>query len=154
MTQTDAVLNLIEVLAQLDEALRWLNRSYRQCQSIGLKPKYSENEYDLFESLISRFARVADILTRKLYRSIDVVELEFGGTMIDVANRAEKRGLIDTIDELRAIKDLRNNIAHEYISEHLVEIFHDTLQLTPKLVELVERAKKYCQKYPARSAEA
>lgn len=147
MKQVDHLLYLQETLAQLDDALHWLHRSYGQCGQIGLKAQYSEPEFDKFEALTSRFARVSDILVQKVYRSIDVVEFESGGTMIDVVNRAEKRGLVDSVDDVRVIRDLRNSIAHEYLKESLVEIFQDTLKLTPKLITLVERARVYCRRY-------
>lgn len=147
MKQADFLLYLQETLAQLEDALHWLHRSYRQCGRIGLKAEYSEAEFDKFEALTSRFARVSDILIQKVYRSIDAVEFESGGTMIDVVNRAEKRGLVDSVDDVRLIRDLRNSIAHEYLKESLVEIFQDTLRLTPELIALVERAKGYCRRF-------
>ena len=147
MKQTDYLLYLDETLAQLEEALHWLQRSYRQCAQIGLKAAYSADEFDKFEALTSRFARVSDILIQKVYRSIDAVEFESGGTMIDVVNRAEKRELVDSVDEVRLIKDLWNSIVHEYLKGSLVEIFQDTLKLTPRLIALVERAKDYRQRY-------
>ena len=42
---------------------------------------------------------------------------------------------------------MQNSIAHEYLKESLVEIFQDTLKLTPKLIALVERAKVYCRRF-------
>jgi len=147
VTQNDYVINLQNALSQLDNALYWLNRSYRQCGPIGIKSTYTESELDNFEALTSRFARVSDILTQKVYRSIDAVEFETSGTMIDVVNRAEKRGLIDSTDQIRTIRDLRNSIAHEYVKESLIELFQDTLKLIPTLLKLVNYAKQYCQKY-------
>lgn len=45
------------------------------------------------------------------------------------------------------MKDLRNEIVHEYINENLVELFKDILQYTIKLFEIVEKIKNYCAKY-------
>ena len=67
--------------------------------------------------------------------------------MIDVVHRAEKRGLIDSTDQIRTIRDLRNSIAHEYVKESLIELFQDTLKLIPTLLKLVNYTKQYCQKY-------
>ena len=147
MTRQNYLLYLQEALAQLDNALYWLKRSYRQCHAIGVKSQYREEELDLFEALTGRFARVSDILLQKVYRSIDAVEFETGGTMIDVVNRAEKRGLLDSADEMRTIRDLRNSIAHEYVGENLILLFQDTLQYTPALLEMAKRAQAYCRRY-------
>ena len=131
----------------LDEALSWLNRSYKKCFEIGIKENYSDDEFDVFETLTSRYARVADILIQKVFRSIDAVEFESGGTMIDVINRVHKRGLFESVDEVRQIKDLRNDIAHEYVLYDIKSIFNETFYFTPKLLGIVENTKKYCKKY-------
>ena len=147
MRHSDYLAHVRDVLAQLDEALRWLNRSYRICSRIGVKPDYTEDECDAFEALTSRFARTSDILLQQVYRSIDVVELEDQGVMLDRLNRAEKRGLMQSIDEARSIRELRNSIAHEYIHDQLVTLFHDVLAWTPRLIVLIETAQHYCHRY-------
>ena len=55
----------------------------------------------MMENLTSRFSRTIDLIVNKVFRSIDYVELEDSGTLIDVVNRAEKRELIHS-----AIKNL------------------------------------------------
>lgn len=114
---------------------------------IGLKEEYSEGELDLFENLTSRFARASDILIHKVFRALDAVELESGGTLIDVVNRAHKRELFDEVDEIREIKDIRNEIAHEYVQEDLAKVFADVLRLTPKLFEIFKQTSRYAEKY-------
>ncbi len=73
--------------------------------------------------------------------------MEYGGTIIDVVNRAHKRNLFESVDEIREIKDIRNEIAHEYIQNDLCGIFNDVLRLTPKVSKLLENIKRYCEKY-------
>ena len=145
--QNDYIQNLFKTLQYLDEAGSWLKRSYDICREIGLKDDYSPDEFDKFETLTSRFARVSDIIIQKVFRSIDAVEFEEKGTLIDVVNRAHKRNLINSVDEIREIKDLRNEIAHEYIKELLINIFQDSLRFTPKLFEIITKVKKYCERY-------
>jgi len=147
MTQNYYIQNLFKTLQYLDEASNWLRRSYGICQEIGLKDDYSPDEFDKFETLTSRFARVSDIIIQKVFRSIDAVEFEEKGTLIDVVNRAHKRNLINSIDEIREIKDLRNEIAHEYIKELLIDVFQDSLKFTPKLFEIINKIKRYCERY-------
>jgi uncharacterized protein YutE (UPF0331/DUF86 family) len=87
------------------------------------------------------------MLINKVYRAIDLVELEVPGALLDVINRACKRQLLDSVDELRALKDLRNSIAHEYAAPDLKALFFTTLKKTPELISLIERAENYCQRY-------
>ena len=147
MTGQDAIENLFKTIEISEEAMAWLNRSYGICEKIGIKNDYSDEEFDASETLTSRYARVSDILIHKVFRAIDTVELEYGGTIIDLVNRAHKRNLFESVDEIREIKDIRNEIAHEYIGHDLCGIFRDVLRLTPKVFELLESIKEYCKKY-------
>ena len=63
------------------------------------------------EAFSSRFARTVDLLVNKVLRSLDRVELKPEGGLLDVVNRAEKRGFVARAAELREMKDVRNIIA-------------------------------------------
>jgi len=136
---------LRESLETLSESLRWLKRSCSICVEIGIKEEYLEEEFDAFETFTSRFARTVDIILQKVLRSIDRVELEDQGTLLDVLNRAHKRGLIDSVDEIRLIRELRNDIVHEYTSGKLADLFVDVMSNVPKLLDVAERIDRYCR---------
>jgi len=140
--------NLNELLRQLDQSMEWLEHSYQRCSTIehNKTGSYTINDFDKFETLTSRFARTADILIQKIYRSIDLYEMESSGTLIDVVNRAHKRGIIDSPEDIRNIKDIRNDIAHEYMHDQLIELFEEVVKLTPLLMKYVDTAKRYCVK--------
>ena len=144
--QQDSPQLLRESLETLSESLRWLNRSFSICTKIGIKGEYSEEEFDAFETFTSRFARTVDILLQKVLRGIDRVELEDQGALLDVLNRAHKRGLIDSVEEIRLIRELRNDIVHEYTSWKLEDLFGDVMSDVPKLLDLAERIDRYCRK--------
>lgn len=61
----------------------------------------SPEALEKIEAFTSRFARVVDLLIHRVLRSIDFYELQEPGTLLDVANRAEGRGLIVSVDWLR-----------------------------------------------------
>ena len=147
MTGRDYLLNLRDALAILDESLFWLKRSYDVCEKIGIKEEFTPEEFDAFETLTSRFARTGDMVLQKAFRSIDKVELTDGGTLLDVLNRAHKRGLIESVDEVRLIRELRNDIAHEYKTEKLESLFKEVLEVTPRLMQIIATVREYCQKY-------
>lgn len=136
---------LIEIIGQLEEAARHLEKSMERAASFGIDAT-SENALIEFEALTSRFARAVDILIHKVYRSIDAVEFIDGGTLVDVINRADKRKLIDSVKEMRLLKDIRNDIAHEYIAERIKLLHQEVLERTPKLLLLIERAINYSKK--------
>ena len=147
MMQHDYILILHATLKDLDESRYWLQRSYDICKAIGTRDNYSETECDAFETLTGRFARTCDMISQKGFRSMDKVELEDRGTLIDALNRAHKRGLIDSIDEIRTFRELRNEIVHEYRRANLQNLFQSILAQTPGLFSLLDRIRNYCRQY-------
>jgi hypothetical protein len=145
---SDASLEVLRVnLHNLSSSLAWLRRSYNRCRVIGIKAEYTEDEFDQFEILTSRYARTTDLIVNKTIRSIDVVEFLDGGSSIDAANRAEKRGIIESVLELRELKDLRNEIAHEYETEDLSKLFATVLEAIPRVCAIADRIIRYGEKY-------
>lgn len=146
MTNKKSLNILQKNLEDLQESQKWLKRSFELCKKIGFKKNYAPTEFDTFENLTSRFARTTDFIINKIFRSIDKLELETSGTTIDVLNRAHKRGIIKNVSELRDIKELRNEIAHEYTNRDLNELFKDVFNATIKLFPIIENIIEYCQK--------
>ncbi len=109
--------------------------------------EYSLDEMDRFEALTSRFARTNDILIQKFFRVIDELDLESGGTVRDRIQRAEKKNLINSVEDFIEMRILRNDIAHEYLPSAVKDIFEKVLEFTPKLLESIQRVKDYCKKY-------
>jgi len=138
---------LIENIQALEKQYYWLERSYSICRKIPVKEKYKPEEMDALETLCSRFARSIDYLIRKVFRSIDDVEFENQGTLLDVVHNAEKRGLIESTEQMRILKEIRNEIAHEYIQEGLQQHFADVLENTPTVLDIMKKTIAYCQRY-------
>ena len=138
-----------DYLKELTEALKrqqfWLKHSYDESVKIALNGVYLVSDVDTLETLTSRFARSIDFLVRKVWRAIDAVEFESQGTLIDVVNRAHKRGLFDDIDVVQQIKEIRNDVTHEYLNERLKELFADVVKTTPALLDLMQRTIAYCE---------
>lgn len=147
MTDNDYFHNLARDLDILEKSLYWLRRSHGICTRIGVKSGYAEEELDAIETFTSRYARTSDILIQKVFRSIDKVELEDRGTMIDVVNRAHKRGLFDSVEEIRMIKDLRNKIAHEYAREDIESVYALVVRFTPQIFAIAAKVQAYCTRY-------
>ena len=90
---------------------------------------------------------MSEILIQKIFRLVDELGLETQGTIRDRINRAEKKELIASSDLFVEIRMVRNEIAREYLPEAIRDIFRKVLELTPHLLEGVEKAESYCQKY-------
>ncbi|MDH4130023.1 MAG: hypothetical protein OEV44_14795 [Spirochaetota bacterium] len=143
----DLIELLKESLLVLDKAKNILEYSFTSCASIGIKEEYTYEELDKFEALNSRFARLSDILIKKIFRLIFQIELEPEGTVRDLINKAEQKELIEKSEIFIEIRILRNSISHEYILSNLQTIFQQVLLYTPELLKGAEKAKKYSNKF-------
>lgn len=140
--------DLQSILAQevslLKESSNTLEYSYNVCNKIGFKEKYSEEELESYEALCSRFSRLTDIMIQKILKTIDMIDLETPGTVRDRINRSNKKNIISDADKLIEARILRNDIAHEYLPEAFRDIFKKVMELTPALLEDVEKINNYC----------
>ena len=91
------------------------------------------------DSLTSRFARLADVLTQQVFRLADQLDYLEEGSFIDRLNRAEKRGWIESSDDWRRIRELRNQISHQYSDEKWRSIVQEVFRYVPVLLECVAR---------------
>ena len=58
-------------------------------------------------------------------------------------NLCEKLGIIPSAEELIAIRDFRNIIAHEYLSENLVEIYMEIIELSDTLLKAILETERF-----------
>ena len=135
---------LEQSLAELVKARRHLDYSSQQVS--GLPDTLSgttEKHLESAEAFTGRFARSVDLLVNKVLRSLDRVEMKSEGTLLDVVNRAEKRGFVKRSEELREMKDVRNMIAHDYAGEKAAEIFAYCREQKSVFDSICERVSNY-----------
>lgn len=135
---------LCENLRLLEKSVLWLLKSYEKAKNIQ---NIDEENIEIFETLSNRFGRTVDILINKVLRSLDIYELEYTGTKLDVVIRAERRGFVENYKTLIELKDLRNELVHEYIEEEIYEKFREVTQKTPLLVDIAKKVIEYTSKY-------
>ena len=133
-------------LVKMEQLLVW---SQQRCLGISLKKSelISPEHLEKFESLTARFSRLVDVLLQKSFRLIDTIDLEDSGTIRDRINRAEKKALIASAVKMIEIRELRNNVAHEYQTDSLQSIFPKILEAVPFLLDCVSRVRNYCRRY-------
>jgi hypothetical protein len=138
---------LNESFLKLEVSLKSFELSYNKCKDIGLKANYSFGEAEAFDSLTSKFARISDIFTQKILRSIFLLLHEGTPSLIDLANSAEKLNIIKDADTLLLIRDIRNQISHEYDEENLNLIYNQIFELAYLLKEDIFKSKQFAYKY-------
>ena len=130
--------------SELDKGLDALLYSYEKCQAIkDNRSEYNPEELEAFEAFSARFARASDILTQKAIKSLLKLLQEDIQTIIDTANFLEKIRLLGKAEDLINIRELRNQIAHDYVSEDINSLYEDILLFTPKLRDIADSLKQY-----------
>ena len=127
----------------LKQALHSFERSLVKCRDIDFSPPISFETEESLDSLSSKFSRVSDIYTQKVIKTLLFLLREDAPTFLDRMNLCEKLGIISSAEELIAIRDLRNIIAHEYLSENLVEIYREIIQLSDNLMKSITLTDKF-----------
>lgn len=131
---------LDQAIRELTQARSHLDYSFTQVENLpatlaGATPAQLES----VEAFGSRFARTVHLLVNKVLRSLDRVELKPEGTLLDVVNRAERRGFIARAADLREMKDVRNIIAHDYAGIRMADIFRCCREKKPLLDAVCRR---------------
>ena len=145
---------LEEELSDLESAATHLRYSIDRTHDLFNQSDWQPEELERLESLASRFARLCDLLTQRVMRLVDDLELVPGGTLLDRINRAEKRGWVDDAGMLVRIRGLRNMIAHEYAADKIAEIYAAVAEFAPVLLDVIPKVIAYANRlknnYPQR----
>jgi len=137
----EAIRSVLEANRQvLHQALPSFTRSLEKCRSLELTEPRSFEVEESFDALTSKFSRVADIFTQKVLKSLVLLTREDAPTFVDRMNLCEKLGVITSASDLIEIRDLRNQIAHEYLAENLNEVYQDCLDLSEHLLSSIHSA--------------
>lgn len=127
-----------------------LQYSIARCADLIGQDHLPPEQLERLESLTSRFARVADLLTQRVFRLFDEIELTGASTVLDRIYRAEKRGWLDA-SEMIKIRELRNMIAHEYAAEKMTEIYAAVYALARTLLIIVPNVTAAAQRLVVRA---
>ena len=131
---------LDQALAELANARRHLDFSSRQVAGLpDTLEDTTETQLESAEAFTGRFARSVDLLVNKVLRSLDRMEMNPEGSLLDIIHRAEKRGLVERAADLREMKDVRNMIAHDYAGARAAEIFAWCREQKPVFDGICER---------------
>jgi len=139
-----AIIDLVQSEWELLQAsVDTLQLSIRKCQLIGRKESYTFEELESFYSLTSKFNRTSDIFVQKVLRSVWMLLHESFIPFIDMMNKSEKMLMLLSADKMIEIRDLRNQIAHEYIPEAIRDLIPEVIELTSQLIENIENCRRF-----------
>ncbi len=127
----------------LDAAVITLVLSVEKCKAIGRKPVYTFEEQESFDSLSSKFNRTSDLFTQKVIRTCWMLMHEPFVPFIDLMNACEKMNIVVDANQMIAIRDLRNQIAHEYIPEAVFELIPEVIEFSQLLIDNINALKLF-----------
>jgi hypothetical protein len=144
--QNQVIINLLHSEWELlQAAVSTLKLSVFKCQSIGIKESYSFEELESFDSLTSKFNRTSDIFTQKVLRSVWMLLHEPFVPFIDMMNKCEKMAMLRSADKMIEIRDLRNQIAHEYLPDAIRDLIPEAIDLTSSLFENIDECSFFLE---------
>lgn len=102
---------------------------------------------DKLDAFRVRYCDLQDSLGNKVFRSILLLEEELPGSNLDTLNKMEKRGIIQSFDDWKALRNIRNLFAHDYpeTDQSKVETLNIAYLNTPKLINVLDTTTKYMQ---------
>lgn len=116
MTLKDIEKHIQDTKVHVEKALKHLEYSLNKVSNFDANYDIEDFEIlETFESFTSRFARLSDIMAKKLIRSLVLKDdPSFSGGLMDFLNQAEKLGFISDANHWWVVRSLRNKEAHEY----------------------------------------
>jgi hypothetical protein len=127
----------------LNASVTTLKLSVDKCQAIGVKREYTFEEQESVDSLTSKFSRSSDLFTQKIIRTVWMLLHEGFVPFIDMMNAAEKIKLIKNANVMISIRDLRNQIAHEYIPEVVFDLLPEIMDSVQQLIENIHSCNRF-----------
>ena len=147
MSNSDILLKLLrEEMMALRRSSDNLKYSLRKAQTIELQPTMSEEEYEVLDSFLSRFMRMYEVLVNQVLRTTLQVIAEGKDTWLDNMNQAEKLGFISSRQDMNAVRELRNMVAHEYLNEEWMLIYQRLIEKSPILFTSLDMIQKEIKK--------
>lgn len=131
-------------LISTDQRLFNTRFSIERAVQLETDPELSER----VEAFVGRFGRLQDTIGDKLLPTLLVMLGEMPVAAIDNLNRAERLGLLDSVEEWMTMRQLRNQMVHEYVEDLTVltsalQTGHDfvpaIITIANKLLAEVER---------------
>ena len=82
-------------------------------RSLEAEPEKAET----LEAFVARFSRMQDTIAAKLLPRWLIAQAEEPGTQLEVLNRAERLGVLESAERWLEARSLRNRLIHEYMED-------------------------------------
>jgi len=110
------------------------------------------------DQYIFRFAKLQSVVGEKLFKSLLINSGEdlSGLTFLDILSMIEKFRIIESSDDWLKIRDVRNNVSHDYpmLIQETVDALNVLVSVQPALESVVDRALDFIKEKNLLSSES
>ncbi|MCX6077369.1 MAG: hypothetical protein NTW78_10885 [Campylobacterales bacterium] len=142
---------LEEIIKAIDLMMVGCEIDYKELKEQPIASDFFDNYSNtrIVNSFLFNYSKIQDKIGAKLFRKVLYVQKEIDSEtlpMKDVLNILEKLQIIESVYEWDRIREIRNNLSHEYpycIDERIenIELAIEGYELLKKIYENI---KKYC----------
>lgn len=113
----------------------------------------SEEQVRCVDQFLFRFAKAQDSIGAKLFRYLLTLMEEDSESlpMRDVLDKMERYGVIESVEEWAYMRELRNEISHEYLAEGELEALNELFGKAETLQGIYAKVKEKLEGYLERA---
>ena len=135
-------------ILRIDEALRGLKVDFPL--TLETYQSFDSDQIRCIDQFIFRFSKLQDAIGAKIFRyTLEILEEDVTSLpMRDILNRLERFNIIPSTDEWIYIRELRNEIAHDYplYENEIVAILNELVVKVEVVIDIYNKLKTYiCQ---------
>jgi hypothetical protein len=107
-----------------------------------------DDDMDKLDAFRVRYCDLQDNMGNKTFRSLLMLEEESTGSNLDIFNKMEKRGIIQSFEDWKKLRNIRNLFSHDYpeTEEEKAETLNSAFSGTLNLVETLDNIIRYMEK--------
>ena len=130
--------------------LNRLKQASKEIENRNLLEDFNIDDFEVvkvIDTFVFRFIKLQDYLGQKLFRRFleEIGELYENMSFIDILDRLEKLGIIDSSLEWMEIRKLRNKLTHEYPDE--LESIKEEINIAMNKISRLEKALQNIENY-------
>lgn len=152
--QNLAVSQINRLIKECDKHQYRIKSAYGKIQpklplTLALYSQLTDEDIEHIDQFIFRFSKLQDAIGQRFFKAmLTFLEEDVEGVpFIDILNKLEKFQLIESADQWKQLREIRNTIAHEYDDspELMVQVLNSVFDARIELFAIYENLKQVYQ---------
>ncbi|MBN1114267.1 MAG: nucleotidyltransferase substrate binding protein [Oligoflexia bacterium] len=145
MTENDAKkLILLDACSKAEKAAAAFFHSMQKLKKFNPALQHDLDDLEPYDAMVSRFERTSEVMINKLFRAVQYYETGAKeGTIRDCLNFMIKINIIDDAEDWMNMRELRNKITHDYLSNRINDFYSEIRRYKPVIENALKKAEKY-----------